>query len=66
MPEEINIVSIGDVRHRYKGEIIQSWDFDYSDSILRIDFKDGSYVEYYKQNIICVEYVKHIEGRSEE
>ena len=64
MPEEINIISIGDIRHRYKGEIIQRWDFDYSDNILRIDFKDGSYVEYYKQNIICVEFVKHFEKGS--
>ena len=66
IPEEINIICVGDIRHRYNGNIIQHWDFDYSDSILRIDFTDGSFVEYYKQNIVCVEVCKHISGKENE
>ena len=53
--KEINIVCVGDLRYRFDEKIIQNWDFDYNGHILRIDFKDGSFVEYYKQNIICVE-----------
>ena len=66
VPEEINIICVGDIRYRFKGEIIQHWDFDYSDKILRIDFKDGSFIEYYKQNIICVEVNKAISGKDSE
>lgn len=53
--KEMNIVCVGNIRHRYSGDIIQHWDFDYNDNILRIDFTDGSFIEYYKKNIICVE-----------
>lgn len=52
---EINIICVGDLGYRFKADIIQSWDFDYNDHILRIDFKDGSFIEFYKRNIICVE-----------
>jgi len=54
--KELNIVCVGDLRYRFIADIIQHWDFNYSDNILRIDFKDGSFVEFYKQNIICVEF----------
>lgn len=33
---------------------IRNYDFDYTDEILRIDFTDCSFVEFYKRNIICV------------
>ena len=56
IPKEINIICVGDIKHRFNGEIIKHWDFDYNDKILRIDFKDGSFVEYYKHNVICVEF----------
>ena len=58
MIKEINIISVGDIRHRYNGNLIQTWNFDYNDEILRIDFKDGSFVEYYKRNVICVEVIR--------
>ena len=54
--KEINIICVGDLRYRFNADIIQYWDFDYNDNILRIDFKDGSFIEFYKRNIICVEY----------
>lgn len=54
-PKEINIICVGDLRYRFNIDTIQVWDFDYSDEILRIDFKDGSFVEFYKRNIIAVE-----------
>jgi hypothetical protein len=60
---EINILCVWGVAHRYDGENIRHWDFDYNDHILRIDFKDGSFVEYYKQNIICVEVCSGQEGQ---
>ena len=66
MPEEINIICVSDIRYRFNGNIIQHWDFDYSDSVLRIDFTDGSFIEYYKQNIVCVEFCKHISGKEKE
>ena len=58
MLKDINIICLGDLRYRFAGDIIQHWDFDYNEDILRIDFKDGSFVEFYKSNIICVEFNK--------
>lgn len=60
LPKEINIICVGDLRYRFTQEIIKSWDFDYSDDVLRIDFTDGSFVEFYKNNIVCVEFNKEI------
>ena len=54
--KEMNIICVGDLRYRFNTDIIQYWDFDYNDHILRIDFKDGSFIEFYKRNVICVEY----------
>lgn len=54
--KEINIICVGDLRYRFGTDIIQYWDFDYNDNVLRIDFKDGSFIEFYKRNVICVEY----------
>lgn len=56
MVKEINIICIGDLRYRFGVDIIKCWDFDYKDNILRIDFEDGSFVEFYKHNVICVEF----------
>lgn len=56
VPEEINVICIGDLRYRFKGELIQRWDFEYTDNILRIDFKDGSFVEFNRQHVIAVEF----------
>lgn len=63
--KEINIICVGDLRYRFNTDIIQYWDLDYNDNILRIDFKDGSFIEFYKQNLICVEF-NTAEGRDKE
>ena len=55
MPKGINIICVGDLRYKFAGNI-QRWDFDYSEDVLRIDFTAGSFVEFYKSNIICVEF----------
>ena len=52
--EEINIVCINR-NYRFLTDTIAYWDFDYKPDILRIDFKDNSFVEFYKRNIVCVE-----------
>lgn len=56
MPKEINIICVGDLRYRFAGDIIERWDFDFKPDVLRIDFTDLSFVEFNKNNIICVEY----------
>lgn len=56
MFEDINIICIGDLRYRFAREIIKCWDFDFSKEILRIDFKDNSFIEFFKKNIVCVEF----------
>jgi hypothetical protein len=66
MPKEINIICVGDLRYRFSQAEIKSWDFDYSDDVLRIDFTDDSFIEFYKRNIICVEFNKEIEGKEQE
>ena len=63
MPDEINVICIGDLRYRFAGDIIKRWDFDYSEDILRIDFTDGSFVEFYKRNIICVEFNRNLDRK---
>ena len=63
MPKEINIICVGDLRYRFSEEEIRVWDFDYTPEILRIDFKDGSFIEFYKRNIICVEFNTEIPGQ---
>ena len=52
--EEINIICINR-NYRFSTDTIAYWDFDYKPDILRIDFKDNSFVEFYKRNIVCVE-----------
>jgi hypothetical protein len=55
MIKEINVICVGDLRYRFDYETIQHYDFDYTDRIMRIDFKDGSFIEFQIINIICVE-----------
>lgn len=54
---EINIICVGNLRYRFNGDIIHHWgDVGYNDDILQIEFKDGSTIDFYKHNIICVEF----------
>lgn len=64
MIEEINFICIGGLRYRFSFEIIQHYDFDYNDKVMRIDFQDGSFIEFQKRNVVCVE-VNTSEGVSE-
>ena len=63
--KEINVICVGDKRYRFSIDEIQNWDFDYSDQIMRIDFKDHSFIEFYKQNLLCVE-VSTITGETKQ
>ena len=63
MPAEINIICVGDLRYRFDGKLIKSWDFEYKDNLLRIDFTDGSFVEFNRNHIVCVEFNKEIPQR---
>ena len=60
LPIEINVICIGDLRYRFDGKLIASWDFEYKDDILRIDFKDGSFVEFNRKHIVVVEFNKGV------
>lgn len=66
IPKEINIICVGDLRCRFSQAEIKRWDFDYSDDVLRIDFTDDTFIEFYKRNIICVEFNKEIKGKEQE
>ena len=52
--ETIIIICMNGKEYCFPTDEIQHWDFDYSPDILRIDFKDNSFVEFYKQNLVCV------------
>ena len=56
--KEINIICVGDIRYRFDAKNIYAFDFEFKPDILRIDFKDNSFIEYNKNNIICVEVCK--------
>ena len=53
--EEINIICMNGKKYRFPTDTIQHWDFDFKPDILRIDFKDNSFIEFYKHNLVCVE-----------
>ena len=55
MITEINVICVGDLRYRFSYDTIQHYEFDYNDRVMRIDFKDGSFIEFQKANVICVE-----------
>lgn len=57
MIAEINILCLDGHRYRYQMEDIQHYDLEYCKNVTRIDFKDGSFIEFTRSNIICVELV---------
>lgn len=57
-PKEINIICVGNLKYRFDGEIISNWDFEFKNDILRIDFTDGSFIEFNRNHIVCVEFNK--------
>lgn len=54
--KEINIICVGDLRYRFKYNGIKY--FENINDMFRIYFKDGSILEYNKNNIICIEYTR--------
>ena len=56
--KEINVICVGDLRYRFLGETINYFDLDFSPDVIRIDFKDGSFVEFMKRNVIAIEHNK--------
>lgn len=55
MVEEFNIICTNDKKYRFSIHEVESWNFDFKPDVLRIDFKDYSFIEFYKNNIIAVE-----------
>ena len=58
--DNIRIMDITGATHVFGVEVIDHYDFEYSPEILRIDFRDYSFVEFYKRNIISVEVNKKV------
>lgn len=59
---EINIICVGGLSYRFTGDTIHHWgDVGYNDDILQIEFNNGSYIDFYKHNIICVEFCRDTE-----
>ena len=53
-------LKIGDINgktYTFEYEDIYIYDFEYTPNILRIDFKDGGFVEFTRQNIVYVEII---------
>lgn len=61
MINEINIVCRDDRKFRFDFYDILTYDLDFRGDIIRIDFRDGAFVEFQKNNVICVEVNKNIE-----
>lgn len=54
---EINFVCRDDKIYRFKMDDISYYDLEYTVNVARVDFKDGSFIEFTRSNIICVEIV---------
>lgn len=55
MIESIKISTIDGNTYRFKYKDILHYDFEYKADILRIDFKDCSFIEFTRSNIVFVE-----------
>lgn len=55
MIKEINVICVNK-KYRFTTDEIAYWDFDFKPDVFKITFKDGSFIEFYIQNIVCVEY----------
>lgn len=55
MISHFNIKTIDGNIHRFFNEDINYYDFDYDKHIVRFDFKDGSFIEFNKRNIVYIE-----------
>ena len=53
--EELNIICMNGKRYRFPTDEIKYWDFEFKSDVVRIDFKDGSFIEFNKRHIVCLE-----------
>lgn len=57
--KEINIVCVGDLRYRFSGDIIDTFNIGFMhDKYIRIKFKDYSVIEFNREHVICCEIVR--------
>lgn len=58
--KEISIVCEGDIRYRFAGATVRSWDLYYNNGdTIRIDFKDHSFVEINKNHVLIIEFCSY-------
>ena len=55
MINHFNIRTIDGQIYRFYTEDIYNLNFDYAPELIRFDFKDGSFIEFYKRNVMYVE-----------
>ena len=55
MIHHFNIRTIDGQIYRFYNDDIYKFNFDYTPKIIRFDFKDGSFIAFYKRNIAYVE-----------
>lgn len=55
MITQFKIRTIDGQIYRFHNKEINHYDFDYNSEVIRFDFKDGSFVEFYKRNVVYVE-----------
>ena len=55
MIHHFNIRTIDGQIYRFYNDDIYKFNFDYTPEIIRFDFKDGSFIAFYKRNVVYVE-----------
>lgn len=61
MINHFNIRTIDGQIYRFYNDSIYKFDFDFTSKIIRFDFKDGSFIEFYKRNVVYVEAIAESE-----
>ena len=58
----INIKTVDGSIYNFPFSNIFSYDFDFTKELLRIDFKDGSFIEFIKKNLIFYSVIDERKG----
>lgn len=69
MIKRFKIRTIDGQIYNFYGKEIKYYNFEYAPEIIRFDFKDGSFVEFFKQNIVYIEAINEeseVEALSED
>lgn len=66
MIHHFNIRTIDGQIYRFYNDDIYKFNFDYTPKIIRFDFKDGSFIAFYKQNVAYVEAIAEKESKNAE